>query len=212
MSKKMMLLALAVAAAALFALPAAASAQELHATNIAAFSGTSGAGTLTAEGEPTMSCETGHISGTPSAGGTTGTVSFDFTNSRDSIFGAQCHTAGSALTNTIATKGTYHLVTLAGSKPGMLGTAEKTTITCAGFFTITVQGNVLGTITSPACGVESKSITMSFAATGSTQNHLEYTGVKYDLTTTTSGGTTKTAGLTASSTISQASANKLECT
>jgi len=211
MSKKMMLLALAVAAAALFALPAAASAVELHWTNTQAFTGTSGAGTLAAEGEPTISCTSGDISGTPSAGGTTGTITFDFTGCTDSIFHAACHTAGSPLNNTVTTSGTYHVSTIAG-KPGTLLTPVETTITCAGFFTTVVKGNLLGTITSPACGGESKRLTESFAATGSTQNHLEYTGVKYNLTSTTSGGSAKPSGLTASGTTSQEKAGKLECT
>jgi hypothetical protein len=212
MSKKIMLLGLAVVAAAMFALPATGSAAELHWSNLTTFTGTAGAGTLSTGGEPTISCTSGHVHGEPSAGGTTGEVTFDFTGCTDSIFHAACHTAGSALNNTIESKGTYHLVTLASSNPGMLVTTEKTTITCAGFFTTTVQGNLLGTITSPACGGSSKEMKTSFAATGSTQNHLEYTGVKYDLTSTTSGGSANTAGLTASGTISQTTAGTLTCT
>src|SRR3954467_15001728 len=108
MSKKIMLLALAVAGVALFALPAAASAQEIHWTNTEAFTGSATPGNLAAEGEPTITCETtGHVEGTPSAGGTTGSVHFDFTGCHATIFGftARCHTSGSALENTITVKG-----------------------------------------------------------------------------------------------------------
>src|SRR4051794_23652910 len=101
MNKKIMLLGLVVAAAALFALPAAASAQEIHWTNTAAFTGTAGLGSVTVSNEPTITCTSGHISGTPSAGGTTGSISIDSTGCGESIFGAQCRTAGSALNNTI---------------------------------------------------------------------------------------------------------------
>ena len=212
MSKKMMLLALAVAAAALFALPAAASAVELHWTNTQAFTGTSGAGTLAAEGEPTISCTSGDISGTPSAGGTTGTITFDFTGCTDSIFHASCHTANSGLSNTIATKGTYHLVTLPTSRPGILVTPVETTITCAGFFTTTMKGNLLGEITNPVCGGENYEMAMSFAATGPGQFDTIYTGGQYNLTSTTSGGTAKRSGLAAAGETIQSSRGKLECT
>jgi hypothetical protein len=214
MSKKIMLLALAVASVAMFALPAVSSAQEIHWTNTETFTGHGGAGTLVAEGEPTITCETVDVHGTPSAGGTTGSVTFDFTSCHTTVFGltAKCRTTGSPLDNTIASSGTYHLVTTTANIPDMLVTPVETVVVCAGISNTTVKGNLIGTITSPACGVESKSMTTKFSATGSTQNDLEYTGVKYDLTATTSGGSAKTAGLTSTGTTSQAKAGKLECT
>ena len=54
MSKKMMLLALAVAA--LFAIPSAASAQEIHFNGVTTFTGSGPAGFLTAANEPKISC------------------------------------------------------------------------------------------------------------------------------------------------------------
>jgi opacity protein-like surface antigen len=211
MNKKITLLGLVVAAAALSALPAAASAQEIHWTNVEKGTGSSGAGTIQAEGEPTFSCSSGDITWTPSAGGTTGSYHWDHTGCKESIFGAACHTSGSPLNNTITTSGTYHVITING-KPGTLLTPLETTIICTGFFTSVVKGNLLGTITSPACGGESKKLTESFSATGSTQNHLAYTGTNYTLTSTTSGSSAKPAGFTTTFTAEQATAGKLECT
>jgi hypothetical protein len=215
MNRKHLLLALALASIAMFAFPAAASAQEIHSEGITSFSGATGAGSFTAEGEPTYTCESGDLTGTVSAGGTTGTATIDATGCHATVFGftAKCHTAGSALDNTIRNSGTFHLITTSTGKPGMLVTQETTTIICGGISNTIVHGSVIGTITSPACGVESKSLTLSFSATGNVQNHLEYTGVKYDLTATTGeAGAAKTASITTSGTGTSATAGKLNCT
>jgi hypothetical protein len=213
MSKKMMLLALAVASMAMFALPAVASAQEDHIDGITTFSGTGTAGTLTASGEPTITCEGSTTSGSVSAGGTTGNLTIDFTGCHvNVIFTIPCHTAGAPLNNTIAASGTFHTITV-NSKPGIMVTPNNTVIECAGISTVTVSGNgVIGTITSPACNVESKEMTVAFSATGTTQNHLAYTGTNYDLKSQTSGGSLLTAGLTQSATLKSATAGKVTCT
>jgi hypothetical protein len=53
----------------------------------------------------------------------------------------------------------------------------------------------------------------NFSATGSVQNDLEYTGVKYDLTATTNeGGAAKTMGWTSTTTLKSATLGKLNCT
>ncbi|HVD38193.1 MAG TPA: hypothetical protein VNC15_05120, partial [Solirubrobacterales bacterium] len=197
MSKKMMLLALAVASAALFALPAFASASELHTDTATSFTGTGGPGSLKAKGEPTITCESADVNnGTISAGGTTGTMTLDFTGCHASVFGftAKCHTTGSALDNTIASGGTFHLITFPVEKPAVLVTANPTEITCAGISTTYVEGNIIGTITSPNCNTSSNTMTLSFTATvnGSgdvTQDHELYTGNFYDLVARTGGKT-----------------------
>jgi hypothetical protein len=214
MSKKIMLLALAVVSAAVFALPAAASAQEAHIEGITNFTGTAGAGTLAATGEPTITCESGDVTGgVVEAGGTTGSMGLDFTGCHTTVFGftAKCRTTGSALDNTILSSGKFHVITI-NNKPGILVTPATTTVVCAGISSITVEGNIIGTITSPACGVSSNNITVAFSATGSTQNHLSYTGVNYDLTAQTSGGSKLTAGLTSTATLNSATAGKVNCT
>jgi hypothetical protein len=58
---------------------------------------------------------------------------------------------------------------------------------------------------------------LSFEAEGSTQNHIEYTGVKYDLSADTEnaeGSTlnTVTAALQGSATLKSATVGTLECT
>jgi hypothetical protein len=213
MSKKTMLIALAVAGMTMFALPAVSSAQELHLEGITGFTGDATAGTVVSEGEPTTTCETGDISGTVSAGGTTGTISIDLTGCHTTVFGftAKCRTSGSPLDNTIKMAGTFHLITTSDG-PAMLITFEPVTKVCAGISNTTTQGNVIGTITSPKCGETSNLMTINFAATSGSQDHKLYTGVNYDLTATTSGGTAKTAALTSLWHIESATAGKLNCT
>jgi len=215
MSKKIMLFALTVASVAMFALPTAASAQEIHLEGVTSVSGTAGAGSLTAEGEPTITCESSDIEGTVSAGGTTGTISYDFTGCHATVFGitAKCRTSGSAVDNTIKTSGTFHFITTPQKAPATLITLATTTMICAGISNTVWHGNLIGTVTSPACGVESNEMTTSFSATGTVQNDLEYTEVKYDLTATTGeGGAAKTMGWTTTTTFKSATKGKLNCT
>ena len=212
MSKKMMLLALAVVSAAAFALPAGASAAELHLTNVTKFSGTFNGGTLSAKEEPTITCDgPNHVEGTVSAGGTTGTISLDYTSCRALGF-FECHSGATA--GTIKTGGAFHFITI-NAKPGVLVTPEHTTITCSGIANpVTVTGNVIGTITSPECEKSSKKMSISFNSnSGPTQEHKTYTGVSYNLTTQTgSTGTIKEGGLTSSATVESTTEGTLDCT
>jgi hypothetical protein len=215
MSKKTMLLALTVASMTMFALPAAAAAAELHWEGVSSFSGDATAGSLVAEGEPTITCETGHVTGTPSAGGTTGTISFDFTGCHTTVFGltAKCktNTAG-GLDNTMKAHGTYHLITTTDG-PAMLITFETKTLICAGISNTITHGNLIGTIISPKCGETSNKMTINFSATGTSQDHKLYTGVNYDLTATTGeGGAAKTAAWSTLWHIESPTAGKLNCT
>jgi hypothetical protein len=222
MSKKMILLALAVAA--LFALPSAASAEEIHFTNVTTFTGAGGAGSLSATNEPKVSCTATSASGQFNTGSsTTGTVTLDFTGCTAEFLGIKgnCNTSGAA-SGTISAKGTFHLITFVNSKsekkPAILVTPETTTLICAGFSRVDVTGNgIIGTITSPACGASSKTMEVKFEATGSTQNHIEYTGVKYDLQADTENAageisSTVTAGLQGTVTLTSATSGTLDCT
>jgi len=217
MSKKIMLLALAAVSAAMFALPAAASAQEWHIDNVASFSGTFGLSTLTAKEEPTITCEgPNHVTGSFDAGSTTtGKIHLDFTacHTKDPIFGStiKCRTTGSALDNTITTNGTFHLVTI-GNVKGILVTPEPTSVVCAGISTVKVAGNLLGTVTSPACETESTKIVTKFTSAGAVQEHKTYTGKTYNLTSQTGEGAIKEAGLNAEATLESATPGKLTCT
>jgi len=216
MSKKMMMLALAVVSAAFFALPALASAEELHLDPGNAgeeFSVAGEGGELRAEGEPTITC-----SGTGGSGSytssTTGSMTLDFTGCHTTVFGftAACKSEGSAVSNTIASKGTYHLITIEPEVPGILVTTDPTVIVCAGISKVTVTGSVIGTITSPKCGQSSQTLGVSFTATGTTQTHVTYTGVKYDLQSRTGSEAEKTAALVGTATNTTAKAQTLTCT
>jgi hypothetical protein len=201
----------------MFALPAAASAQEIHLEGITSFEGSAGAGNLTAEGEPVITCESGDVSGSVLGGGTTGSITLDFTGCHTSVFGltAKCHTSGSALDNTIASSGEFHLVTIGSEKPGILVTPVVTTVICAGISNTVTGGNIIGTITSPACGGTSASMTTQFTATGPAQEHTSYTGTTYTLTAKTGiSGTPKTAGLNSTATVNSSTGAEgtLNCT
>jgi hypothetical protein len=222
MSKKMMLLALAAVSAAMFALPAAASAQEAHIEGVTNFSGTFGKSTLTTSGEPTITCEStvgepntaNHVTGVVNPGGTTGEITLDFTHCHIIILGVtrECKTAGAPLPNTIKSSGVFHVITI-NNKPGVLVTPVKTAIECqSAFATINVAGNVIGTITSPACGVESKNLVTKFTSAAQTQEHKTYTGTSYNLTAQTGSGEVKEAGLNAEATLVSATAGKINCT
>lgn len=109
------------------------------------------------------------------------------------------------MSNTITTSGTFHLITISAAVPGMLVTTKEFTIECVNFSTIHVTGNVIATITSPKCGESSKTLGLSFTATSTTQNHLTYTGIKYDLQARTGAGEEKTAALVSNTTHTQPS-------
>jgi hypothetical protein len=213
MSKKMMLLALAVASMAMFALPSAASATPDHIDGITNFTGTiHNGGSLVANEEPTIRCSHGHVTGSLEAGGTTGTISLDFTGCK-AAFLFPCHTAG-ALSETIKSSGTFHVITYE-NKPAVLVTPVTTKITCPGVGNeVHVEGNgVIGTITSPACNVNSNNMTIQFSATGPTQNHRTYTGVNYELKVKTlPSGHQTPAGLNATATLTSIDPGKVTCT
>jgi hypothetical protein len=212
MSKKMMLLAVAVATT--LALSGPASAEELHITGITSFTGTGGATTLQATGEPTITSTAVSFTGSfDSSSSTTGKFTLDLTGSTAEFFGikANCNTSGAA-SGTIAVGGTFHVIQISSAKPGILLTPGSFTVICPGFSNITFSGNVIGTITSPACGASSTKLTTVFKSSGSTQEHLEYTGVKHDLTAQTGSGSKVTAGLTSTLTLSSLTAGTINCT
>jgi hypothetical protein len=216
MSKKMILIALAVAA--LFAVPSVASAEEIHFTNVTTFTGSGPAGFLSATNEPKISSTGVTVTGKFTTS-TTGEVTLTFTGSTAELLGIKgnCNTTGDAA-QTITSSGVFHLITTNTGKPGILVTPVTTTIICIGFSRVEVTGKgIIGTITSPACGASSNEMKVSFEAEGSTQKHIEYTGVKYDLSADTEkpeGPTisTVTAALQGSATLKSATEGTLDCT
>ncbi len=216
MSKKMMLLALAVVSSAFFALPAVASAQEIHLEpgNGETFTLSGLGGEVRAEGEPTFSCTGTGGSGSFDVGSsTTGSVTLDFTGCQANFgFLVPCHSSGAPVNNTIASGGTFHLITISFGVRGMLLTTQETVIECGGINIMAVTGSLIGTITSPKCGKSSSSVGLSFTATGTTQNHLEYTGVKYDLQSRTGTNAETTMARVENTTLTTTNAQTLNCT
>ena len=213
MSKKMMLLALAVASVAMFALPSAASAAPDHIDGVAEFTGIiDSGGTYVVAEEPTFSCKHGHIIGSFDPGGTTGSLTLDFTDCTGFAGLAKCHSAGSPLGDTIAMSATFHMITI-NNKPAVTLTPSTFEINCGEPARLIVEGNgVIGTIASPACNVDSHTMTIQVLATAATQNHLEYTGVKYDLKAKTSGQPQVTVGWNTAWTLEWLTKGKVTCT
>lgn len=194
MSKKIMLLALSVVSAALFALPAVAAATPAHLSATSTFTVSKGAVETveleTVEGEK-VQCHAG-VSGTGNfENTTTGTLNLLFHGCTTStIFGNLNCTSTGQPSGTIATTTLpFHLISkVSGSgTPGVLitpGTGEHfATFICGGIAERKVTGNgVIGTIISPACGVSSTTATLKFeqSPTG-VQKHTSHTGVTYGL-------------------------------
>jgi hypothetical protein len=210
MSKKVMVLAIAVVSAAMLALPALASAAPVIEPGGTSFTGTFGKSVLTATGEPEIIClGENHVTGSFNAGGTGGTISLDYTNCHVEVFllgTLPCKTSGAPVNNTIALNNLpFDLIyaTSAKTKPAVEVTNVSTSIECAGISTVKVTGSVIGTITAPPCGGTSGSATLLFKATGSTQEHMlvNGAGTPVDLKSQTGEGEIKTAGLNTNATI-----------
>jgi len=218
MSKKMMLFALAAISAALFALPAVASAgTPTLDPGGTEFHGTFGLSTLGAEGEPTITCEgENHVTGvfnTLAAGNATGgTISLDYTNCHIVVLGftIACKTSGAPVNNTIALNNVPFDLTYATddkTKPAILVTNVASEVLCGSTTPINVTGSVMGTITAPACGGTSNTATIKFKATSNVQEHMKITntGTAFDLKAETKGsGIQRTAGLNTEATITLA--------
>lgn len=201
MSKKMMLLALTVASAALFALPAVASAQSWHIAQATSFSVTGSGGTLTPTTGSNVSCTSTAGSGSFSTttGGTVSVVYHGCTGP----FGFACTTPGQSsgtivfadsfdaimVNSTASTKDLGVLLTPdtpssteltpSGASAGKKFTGE---FSCLGVSIKLYSNGVIGTITAPGCGVASNTVTLSFASSSQGhQNDKTWTGTTYDM-------------------------------
>jgi hypothetical protein len=241
MNKKIIMLALAAATAAVFAMPSAASAtlQSLHTTPTPAKLDIAGVGqvklrTITFGGTSTITCNTVTGTATPEAGGTTGTLTLRFGGSCTSATGTCTSSSPIDSSGFITTTPLpYHLVTIDVTKtpttvaPGILVTPGSGGAVahwiCGGFVSTTLGGNgLLGTITSPACGGTSSTKTISFKAAGetTTQQHRFTEGLT-EATTTGAWSLTKElnpasleahATLTATNSVGAKVESKLDCT
>ncbi len=177
MSKKIILLALAAASLAAFALPVTAMAAEedlaLHVVPTPV-----GAKKVDGVGVATLTGGFGSVECAANSGSatfensTTGTFEQTFTGCK--LGGSNCTTTGQ-VAGTITTQSLpFHLVTVVHSVssatgPGILvtpnaATGQFATFTC-GFLGFTVKGNgLVGTITKPVCGGTSTEATVSFSS------------------------------------------------
>jgi hypothetical protein len=237
MKHKMMLLALAAVSAALFALPAMASAAEwdidAETANPITFKTTSGEAKLTSNGFGAFApvvCASSSGEGTYT-NQTTATSELTFTGC---VQGSnKCHTSGFPEGTITTTTLTSHNIMIdntaqvAGGTPGLLLTPNSghfATFTCGGS-TYVVNGStaagtgagIIGDITTPKCGgAFSKTATVKFETTSSgVQKYMqEETGVlnstKYDLVTKSPLGSF-TSGEDATGTITFNQGTKMTC-
>lgn len=222
MSKKIILLALAVASMAAFALPATAMAI----TPVHAVPAPVGAKTVDGEGSATLTGGFGSVICTASKGtatfenSTTGTFEQTFTGCTLGGSSPSCNSSGQPA-GTITTQTLpFHLATVEdtvtkSTGPGILVTPNAATgqfavFTC-GFLGFTVKGNgLIGTITKPACGAESSEPTVQFSSSSTgvqTHKTLVGTATEYSLENLGAAASEDASGI-----ITLGSAAKLECT
>ena len=209
MSKKMMLLATALAALAFAALPAVASAgtPQTHCPTVSGstctFEGTSSSVvhlTVTISSALSVTCTQTTTTGTMGTSG--GSAQFVFHGCFESLFGTSCTTAGQSTGTIVTTLLPYDNIYPTDndkSKPGVLITPNSSispnhfaSFSCPGSGSITVSGNgVIGTLTKPVCGATGPEITLDFEQSVSGhQKHKQITGTGtiFDLTSSTPFG------------------------
>jgi hypothetical protein len=182
--KKMIVLALAVASVAMFALPAVASAGTWHLGGSfpAAFTFKGGTATWGTAGGTTIHC--GSVSGAGSyANSTSGTMQLTFSGTCQTAgpFGpVHCTSAGQAAGTVRTEVLPIDNVMLHNNVPGVLVTPNANGrvahFVCGGLITVEWKGNgILGKITKPACEAISTEATVDFNATA--HGKQEYTQV-----------------------------------
>jgi hypothetical protein len=225
MSKKTMLLALAVVSAAMFALPAVASAGEWKmdcpgGKATCAFTTSGGHAELRAVEEPTITCTGNTGEGTVSEGGTTGTFALTFTGCKAVGF-VPCNTSGAGSGVIKVASSVSHNVYLEDNKTklGILVTPATTTIICSGLSSIDVTGSVIGELQKngtekvepAACNEEKEKFDVNFTNLAGNEKTQQWElitktdtikGPFYDLSASTEpSGTAKTATEIAKGTI-----------
>jgi len=204
MSKRTTMLALAAVSAVMFVLPAAASANWGVTPGNMVFHGTTTGGTMSAAGEPSVTCGgPNHITGAWDGSGTTGSWSADLTECHTFILGItrRCTTGPEPKTeNTITTGGTFHNVTITGGKRGVLITMNTYTLKCqSALHPFKVSGSIIGEVTQPvgACPLGPfTDATLTFSAISGVQadKKIDGSSTEYFTTVETEGtGTNREA-------------------
>lgn len=216
MSKKMMLLATALAALAFAALPAVASAgePEVECNNTAcgAFTIAGGPAELARAAGPKINC--GSVTGTGSyTTKTTGTIKLTFHTCKESIFSTSCGTSGTITTNEL----TFHNIYLTDSKttPGVLITGVNVTFTCPSVFThVAVTGDVIGHLESACTKHPGNPLLLNFEKTtngNQKYKHITGTGTTYDLDSSVNGDAFGTASQTGTGKVTLKEAPTVTC-
>jgi hypothetical protein len=197
----MMLLALAAVSAAMFSLPAAASAgaPEIECGTVAcgAFTAHGNTGTLASTNGLAVECTASTATGNY-ASKTIATIKFTFTGCRDEIFNVPCSntaTSGKVETTTVEIRNIY--TTDNKTTPGILirpDVVHFATFTCGFKFEVTGNG-IIGSLTSPTCGKSATSYTLSFSqASKGHQTHKQITGTGTIFDLSTNGNTSSMSG------------------
>jgi hypothetical protein len=219
--KKLMLLALAVVSAAMFALPAVAAAgsPETDCPGGAAtcsFTSSGGASSLTTANGTTVNCTSNTGSGSYTSK-TGGTIGLTFNGCKESVFGTSCGTSGVIKTNTAPFDNVY----TADNKtsPGVLVTQPAggtfANFSCGGgLLTVNVTGNVVGSLESPSCGSEAELWPLNFTQSAhgnQTLKQVTATGTSFDLVSHLNVGGTQTSAMVATGTVKFSGKAKLTC-
>jgi len=200
MNKKAMLFALAIVSAAMFALPAGASAEVAHVSSTGKFTLSSeGNSAITEHGKTSIFPCTSVTGNGEFTTTTTGKLTLSFHGCTESAFKSSCTGESAAGTDNepagtiTTTQLEFHLIELENNTPGVLltpTTGHFATYTCLnGLSTKKITGNgVIGHITSTCGGAASTTHKIDFGTTnetvaGSTQQWTQVTtaGTKYDL-------------------------------
>jgi hypothetical protein len=216
MNMKLLSLALAAVSAAMFALPAVASAEFAHVDKTGAFTVSGGAGSLTRADASNFS-STGLTGSGSFTTTTTGKMALTFIGANFTPLGVHCQTKGKATGEIATTELEFHLITVTKNVPGVLITSTAghfATYECAGAEVKITGGGILGEITSPVCGGKSVQATVSFSsASAGTQKHTTWTSTTYDLESTVFGNkATSSVDITATAKFTDGVARELICT
>lgn len=200
MSKKIILLALAVASVAAYAMPAAAMAEDVPVHVVPA---PIGAKTIDGEGVTTFTASFGSLSCTSSSGtatftnSTTGTLEQTFRGCTEP-FGGKCTTTGQPEGTITTPTLEFHLLTVEDSVtkatgPGILVTPNGghfATFKCPLIGEVTIGGNgLIGTITSPKCGETSSQATIQFSSSSTgVQTHKTVVGTTTEYSLSSGSG------------------------
>jgi hypothetical protein len=212
MKKKMIMLALAAVSAAMFALPAVASAGEWKidpANGVFPLNYSIAGGETKLTAGQTITCSS--VSGTGKyTTSTTGELGLTFHGCKVLGF-FSCTSAGQPSGTIKTTALTTHNVILETSPSKVTGVlitpnaGHFASFTCAGGIASTaVTGNgIIGEVTSPACNTASTTSTLNFATSGGVQQWMQITtaGTKYDLSASINGGAAETAAQDGSGTV-----------